>query len=132
MAHSNHQGHIEPALEAATAIAARTVVALTTTQDQVAPVATRNVEPLGITGDADVEAGRRVVTYGDDNIVKAVAGASFGFGANIGVASTNGALGPVAGASGSVVWRVGTSREPAAPGEVFSLYVSKRQLSGGA
>lgn len=130
MAHENHQGFIEPALIAASAMNPRTAVKLDTIEGQVVPVATKGVEPMGLTGAASAPLGGAVVVYGPGNIVKAVAGASLGANTPIGVASTNGALGPVAGASGSAVWQVGTSRTAAGAGERFSLYVNPRQLSG--
>lgn len=68
-----------------------------------------------------------VLDYG--NTVKVTAIGSLGVGADIGVASTNGGLAPVAAASGVDVWRVGKSVSPANAGEVFSLYVSPRLLS---
>lgn len=130
MARESHNGLIEPALKAASAMSPRTAVKLDTVANQVVAVASRNQEPLGLTGAASAAQGLPVVTYGPGNVVKAIAGASLGYGADIGVASTNGALGPVSAASGSVVWRVGVAREPAAAGEVFSLYINPRQLSG--
>ncbi len=130
MAHTNSQGFIEPAFIAASAMAPFTAVKLDTVAGQVVPVASKNQEPLGITGAASVAQGAAVVVYGPGNIEKALAGASLGAHADIGVASTNGALGPVAGASGSVVWRLGQSRTAAGGDERFSLYVNPRQLSG--
>lgn len=130
MAHENHQGVIEPALKAASAMSPRVPVALDAVEGQVVQIATTGVEPLGLTGAASARPGDAVVVYGEGNIVKAVAAASLGFGANIGVASSNGALGPVTGASGVVRWRLGTSREAVAAGETFSLFVHPRQLSG--
>lgn len=99
------------------------------TQRQVLPAASKNVEPVGVTL-ASAVAGNPVTVFDYGNVVKVTAGASLGAGSEVGVASTNGALGPVAGASGSVVWSVGRSETAAAPGEVFSLYVRPRQLSG--
>lgn len=130
MAFESHNGHIEPSLKAASAMIPKRPVKLDTVADQVVLCATDNVEPLGITGLASVAQGDQVVTYGQGNIVKAIAGASLGFGADLGIASTNGALGPISGASGVAKWRIGTSREPAAAGETFSVYVNPRQLSG--
>lgn len=52
-------------------------------------------------------------------IGKAIAAASIGVGAAAGVASTNGALGPIA--SGSDNFQVGVSQTGAAAGEYFSV-----------
>lgn len=130
MAHEAHDGFIEPAFKAASIIHPKMPVKLDTTADQVTLVAATTDEPLGMTGLATAAQGGRAVVYGPGNRVKAIAGASLGANANIGLASTNGALGPVAAASGVVRWRVGTSREAAAAGETFTVYVSPRQLSG--
>lgn len=105
---------------------------------QVVPLATWNLEPFGIAlatanyaaATPPFSAAVGVVDIG--NTIKVTAGASLGVGADIGVATTAGApwAGPVAGAAGTVVWRVGKSVSAAAAGEVFGLYVSPRQLSG--
>lgn len=126
MAYENHNGIVEPAFKAASAISPKTVVALDTTADQVV-AATAGAEPVGVTA-ASAAQGDRVTVLGLGNTVKCVAAASLGFGAVVGVASTNGALGPVTGASGVVKWAVGTSRGNAAAGETFSVFVNPRQL----
>ncbi len=127
--------HRDPGLSciAASAMAAQTVVTwdVADVQAQVLAVATVNVEPIGLTRSVASSAGDAVTVYDDDHIVKAVAAASLGAGADIGVASTNGALGAVtAGASGVVKWRLGKSVTAAAAGETFSLSIKPRQLSG--
>lgn len=127
MAYVQHNGRIEP-FAAASVVADKKVVKLDATEGQVVPLATNNAEPLGLTG-ASAAQGEQVTVYADGNIVKAVAAASLGFGGVLGVASTNGDLGPVAGASGISRWAVGVSREDAAAGETFSLLVDPRQLS---
>lgn len=99
------------------------------TQRAVGPVASSNQEPLGVV-DAGATSLAPVTVHGDQSYVKAVAVASLGAGAEVGHASANGALGPVAGASGSDIWRVGIAQEPAAAGEVFTVFVNPRQLSG--
>lgn len=63
------------------------------------------------------------------NTIKVTAIGSTGVGGDIGVASTNGGLAPVAAASGIDVWRVGKAVSAANAGEVFSLYVSPKLLS---
>jgi hypothetical protein len=64
-------------------------------------------------------------------VVKAVAGASLGYGAEVSVASTNGALGPApAGASGFDRQAVGVSQGAAAAGEIFSVLIRPRGIGG--
>ena len=92
--------------------------------------ATNNVEIQGFVSDATYIAGEAVTVYGEGDVVEAIAGASLGVGVDIAVASTNGAVGPAAGASGVVKHRVGRSLEAAAAGEKFSLYVKPQQISG--
>lgn len=116
---------------AATVIADRVAVRVIAgaTQRAVGPVASTNQEPFGVV-DAGATSLAPVTVHGDQSYVKAVAVASLGVGADVGHASANGALGPVAGASGSNVWRVGIAQEAAAAGEVFTVFVNPRQLSG--
>lgn len=87
------------------------------------------LRPLGVVGAATALAGEAVTVYDDGAIVEAVAGASLGAGGELGVASTNGTIAPVAGASGVTRWSVGQALESAAAGEHFSLYVRPRQIS---
>lgn len=95
----------------------------------VVPVATNNVEPFGVNGQPTQLRTESVTIYGPDDIVQVTACASLGAGAVVGIASTNGQLGPVAAASGVSRYRVGVSLEAAQPGEKFSLYVKPKQLS---
>jgi hypothetical protein len=127
MAHVQHQGLKWP-LAAASAVADKKVVVLDTTANQAVPAATNNVRPLGVTIASGAQ-GDSIAVYGHGNTVKAVAAASLGFGSEVGVASTNGNLGPITGASGVTKWAVGQALESAAAGETFSLLVSPRQLS---
>lgn len=115
---------------AASNVSPEAVVALDTGIDRGAlPVATNNVEPVGVVGPATALQGESVTVYGQGDVVQVTACASLGAGANVGVASTNGQLGPVVGASGVTRYRVGQAREAAAAGEKFSLYVNPKQLS---
>lgn len=127
MAHQDHKGYID-SLKAASAVQARKVVSLDTVDNQVVPVATNNVRPFGQV-DASAAQGEQVTVYGENNVVKLVAAASVGHGAEVGVASTNGDIGPIAGASGITRFAVGQTRSAAAAGEVVSVYVKPRQLS---
>jgi hypothetical protein len=126
--------HRDPGLPgiAASAMAANTVVTedVGDVQRQFLAVATVNVEPVGVTRSVASNAGDGVTVYDFNHVVRAVAIASLGHGADIGVASTNGGLGPVSAASGTVKWRVGKSLNAAAAGETFSLSIRPRQLGG--
>lgn len=120
---------------AASGINAGAAVQLTASalERQVIPISTSNVEPFGVSlasaGGTSLSGACPVVDGG--NTIKVPAIASLGIGADIGVASTNGGLAPVAAASGVDVWRVGKAVSSAeANGEYFSLYVSPRKLSG--
>jgi hypothetical protein len=129
-------------LHAASDIANYAPVALTTGVRNVVPVATVNQEPIAVTGESFAQQGRAVAAYDRGSIVEGVCGASILMSApDIGVigattvAGPSGTysqplLGPVAGASGAVKWRVGQAMQPAVPGQVFSFYVNPRQLSG--
>lgn len=114
---------------AASVIQDKHVVTLTTSERGVCPVAGLTVEPHGITV-ASALLGEAVTVYGQGNYCKAVANASLGAGALVGVTGATRALGLAAGASGSVVWSVGRSVTAAAAGETFTFYVNPRQISG--
>ncbi len=95
----------------------------------VVPVASNNLRPQGFVGNASAAQGEAVTVYGEGSIVEAVAAASIGAGGEVGVGSTNGDLGIVAGASGVTRWACGQALEDVAAGEVFSVYVKTRQVS---
>ena len=115
----------------ASAVSGPVPVKLNAAARSVVVAATHNVEIQGFVSNASYAAGEAVTVYGEGAVVEAVAAASLGAGADVAVASTNGALGPAAaGASGVTVYRVGRSIEAAAAGEKFSLYVKPKQLSG--
>lgn len=118
--------------KAASAISAGAVVGLDAgdVQRQVVPLATLNAEPFGVALASAVNPGDAVTVLEPFDVVKVTAAASLGHGADIGIASTNGAVGPIAAASGVVKWRIGRSLSAAAAGEVFSLYINPRQLGG--
>lgn len=104
------------------------------TAREVVPCSTHGQRPVGVTGDvgsATVAASRgfQVGVHTNGNVVRAIAAASLGNGAEVGVASTNGALGPVQGASGASVWSVGQAVTSAAAGSKFTIIVQPRQLS---
>ena len=111
----------------------RTPVRLAPTGSQdraVVPVVNTTEPVLGFSGDQVTRPGEALAVYDDGNVVKAVAAASVGIGAEVGIASSNGAMAPVAGASGVARHSSGQSVTAAAAGEVFSIYVRTRQLSG--
>lgn len=120
--------------KAASAINPGQVVALNggDTEREVVPVTSAAVEPFGIALATAALPQDAVTVLEEHSIVKVTAAASLGANALVGIASNNGALGPIAGASGSVVHSVGRSVSAAAAGEVFGLYIRPRQLSGGA
>lgn len=129
MAFELHRGEGLPVF-AASPINPKTFVRWDTSDRKVLPLATNSQEPLGAVH-ATALTGEGLAVHETKSIVKAVAAASLGAGADLMVASTNGALGPAAaGASGVVRWRVGVSQEAAAAGETFSVYVNPRQISG--
>jgi hypothetical protein len=120
---------------AASAVNAGAALALTASalERQVIPISTCNVEPFAV---ALASAGGTSLTpacpaVDGGNTIKVAAIASLGVGADIGVASTNGGLAPVAAASGVDVWAVGKAVSAANEnGEIFALYVKPRKLSG--
>ncbi len=129
MAHEQHQGLKFPKKVGTAAIGPKQLVALDTSGGgDVLAIATNNVRPLGVTI-ATCAALRAGAVFGHGNTVKAIAAASLGVGAEVGVASTNGNLGPISGASGVTKWAVGQAESAAAAGETFSLLVNPRQLS---
>lgn len=96
---------------------------------RVIPAAANTDEIQGFVSNASYAVGEGITVYGENSVVEAVAAASLGPGADVGIASSNGALGPVAAASGVARFRVGRSFEGAAAGEKFSLYVKPARLS---
>lgn len=112
----------------ASAISGPVPVKLDTTARKVTLAATNNVEIQGFVSNASYAAAEAVTVYGEGAVVEAIAAASLGAGADIAIASTNGAVGPAAAASGVAKFRVGRSLEAAAAGEKFSLYVKPDRL----
>jgi hypothetical protein len=106
--------------------------AATGTQERaVLAVATNNEDVLGVAAATAGASGSEAITvYGEGAVVKVKAAASIGIGAECHIASSNGALGPVVGASGTARYSAGLSESAAAAGEYFSLLVRPRKLSG--
>lgn len=119
-----------PAVAASAVNAGAAVGVASGADSRVYPVASLNLRPLGIALATGATVGHAVTILDEGNTVVITAAASVGRGAEVGVASTNGALGPVAGASGSIVYSVGQSVSAGAAGEDISIYVNPRQLSG--
>lgn len=103
--------------------------------------ATANEEPIGFTGQVGAVGGQPLAIYKTGDIAQGIAGATVLSGDDVGISGATtyvGAsgsysqpqLGPVLGASGSVVWRAGQSLAPANPGDIFVYLFSPRQLSG--
>lgn len=119
---------------AASAIADRQVVTLNTgaVDRSVLPCSgATNQVPHGIECRGATALQGEGVTIADrGNYAKAVAAASLGAGVEIAVVGATRSLGLAAGASGSTRYSVGQSMNAAAAGEVFTLYVNPRQLSG--
>ena len=129
MAHFKHD-QIAPR-NAASAIRDWVPVRADVVKDQVVLCASNNLYPFGLTIASAASPGDSLaVVY--QGVAKAVCAASVGAGAEVGVASTNGALGPIAAASGFRRFVVGESTEPAQPGEIFSVQIRVRELTGVA
>lgn len=128
---------------AASQIPPYTVVALDSTQGQVVPVTNASQRPAGVVK-ASAGVGAAVTVFQDDNIVKCIAQASIGFGAEVAFGS-QGVSSQVQGgstlatttllklassvmASGVPRWAVGVSETTALAGEVFSVNLKARQL----
>lgn len=128
---------------AASNVAPRSFVKLGgTSAVQVLQVAAVTDEPFGNVGEATAAQGEVAAIYLENNVVKAIAAASLGAGALVGLASIGVAssaqrnaiatvtlLGPITVASGTKQWTYGRSLTPAAAGEVFSVHV-KFRLTG--
>lgn len=105
----------------------------TTTKDEVILSTVNTEDAFGITAATGATAGGIVaVHWGGGNEVIALAGASLGAGADVGVASTNGTLGPVAAASGVRKYTLGKSTSAAAAGAYFTVQLRPRELTGVA
>lgn len=146
----NFQLPVKPA----STLVPRTVVKLVGTSGLLAAaVASSNDRPFGVIGEATAPLGvgdgqSALNTFPaevreEGNIVKAIAGASLGAGAEVVVATigvctkvqggsfvaTVPQLGPITVASGTIQWAVGISLDAAPAGSLFTLYVKPR-LSG--
>ena len=108
----------------ASAIQDRQVTQIVAGERALGPCTAGTQEPHGITI-ASAAVGEAVTSFGQGNYCKAIAAASLGGGADVGVDGATRSLGLVA----SGAWRVGKAVTPAAAGEVFTFYVNPRQLT---
>lgn len=124
------------AIQAASAINPYSPVKLVGTNNLlVIPAATNSDEVFGFSGAgthgaSGINSIDACPVYEPGNVAKAVCAASVGVGADLAIASTNGALGPIVRNAGSAVWTVGKSLTPAAPGERLSVFIKPRLLGG--
>lgn len=129
MAWTQHRDTLPKKVASAAIVANVPVKPLAAAADKVVLCATNNSYPLGFSIATGASAGNplAVVTEG---VVKAICCASVGAGGEVGVGSTNGALGPIAGASGYTIFSIGEAQDSAAAGDTFSVHLRIRQISG--
>lgn len=113
---------------AASNCAPKVAVALVSGERAIAPVASNNERPFGVTIATALRT-ESVTVEEAHSIVKMTALASVGGGAEVGHASSNGAVNAVAGASGVTRWSIGQTVHAAGAGETVAVYVNPRQLS---
>jgi hypothetical protein len=144
MAFVLHRYQQQLPIKAASSIPPRTAVRLSASSPlQVLAIASNNDALFGMIGDATAAQGEVAAIYDAGNIVKAIAAASLGAGAEVAVASigvassaqrnaiaTTTLFGPITVASGAARWAAGVAMDAVAAGEVFSLYIRPR-LTGG-
>lgn len=85
------------------------------------PAGSLNIRPYWYGGIGTTPSGAQVPCDEAGQIVKALAAASVGAGAEVGIGSTNGGLAPLALVAASGHWAVGISMSPADAGEIFSV-----------
>jgi hypothetical protein len=112
--------------------------------DQVVLLTNASQRPFGSIQATGATAGAGVAVYEAPSYVKAIAAASLGAGAEVSLASvgvasgvqsnslaTTTLLGPASvGASGVPAWAVGIARTAALAGEIFTVKLEPRQVSG--
>lgn len=93
---------------------------------------TWNVLQFALTQATVASPGDPVEIFQQADVGKGIAGASLGAGAFVGVGSTNGVLAPLApvaaGPTGLPRWAIGVALSNAAPGDIFSVYVTPAQI----
>lgn len=129
--------------KAASAMVPKTIVTLDSVANQVLPLTNASQRPYGAIAATGGTPGAGLAVYESPSIVKAIAAASLGYGGEVGLASiglasaaqmnlpaTTTLLGPISGASGVAKWAVGVAMSPAGAGEVFSVKLEPREVSG--
>jgi hypothetical protein len=127
MAWTLHRDTFPKIVASAALVANVPVKPLAGTADKVVLAASVNDYPLGFTIASGASAGNPIAIV-TEGVVKAICSASVGAGAEVGVASTNGGLGPVSGASGLTKYVVGEAQNSAAAGDTFSVQLRVRQI----
>ena len=128
MAHIHREGRLVLPRVAASAIGANLPVrASASAVNEVVLTTATNQRCLGLTV-ATAGTYQQGVSIQTEGVAKAIAGASVGVGAAVAIASTNGALGPVAAAASAPIpigiTQVGETVSAAAAGEVFSVLLT--------
>ena len=109
-------------------------LASSATQDRaIAPVASVNQWPIGI---AQASAGtgatlpQSVTVQGFGSMLKVTAGATVAVGQDVHQTIGSSAYAPIAAASGSTKFAIGQAVTPANAGELFTVYINPRIISG--
>lgn len=92
------------------------------------PITTNSQRPYWHSENGTIASGAAIPAQEPGQILKAVAAASLGAGAEVGVASSNSALSAAALVAASGHWAVGVALSPAAAGEVFSVDFRPRKV----
>ena len=131
--------------QVASAVPPKSVVTLVPGKnDQVVMVTNASQRPYGIIQATGATPGAAIAVYEQPSYAKAIAAASLGAGAEVSLASvgvasgaqfnaiaTTTLLGPASvGASGSAEWAVGVAQTNAGAGEIFTVKLEPRQVSG--
>lgn len=129
----------------ASAIPPKSVVTLDPGKnDQVVLLTNASQRPYGVIQATGASPGAAVAVFESPSYAKVIAAASLGAGAEVSLASlgvasgaqfnalaTTTLLGPASvGASGQVEWAVGVAQINAAPGDIFTVKLEPRQVSG--
>lgn len=92
------------------------------------PAGSNNVRPHWFAGQGTTASGAAIPCQEPGQIVKVLAAASLGAGAEVSIGSTNGGLTPGALIAASGHWAVGISLSPAAAGELFAVDIRPRKV----
>lgn len=126
----HNQGEVLPKRAASDLGAFQFVGADPGQENQVVRLGSSGQRPYGGTDQGSILRGEYGPIYSDGMIIKAIAQASIGAGAAVGVTGATTSLGLAAAASGAAVWSIGEAQTNVAAGERFSVLVKPRQLSG--